>query len=110
MAWQKGETGNPGGRPKGSFAWREEVNRLEPKAWKLWERCIEKGLAAKSGPSPVAIRAASEVIAYAHGRPAQTQNVRVIRTIEELSNEEIEALLQESLGAPQIEGNAVSGE
>lgn len=109
MTWKKGESGNPGGIAKGAFAWREEVNRLEPKAWKLWERCIERGLASKSGPSPVAIRAASEVIAYAHGRPAQTQNVRVIRTIEELSNEEIEALLDSSMPR-QIEGSAVSGE
>ena len=32
------------------------------------------------------------LLAYAHGRPVQTQNVRVIRSIEDLSEEELVAL------------------
>ena len=46
-------------------------------------------------PDQVAIRAAELLVAYSRGRPAQTQNVRVIRSIEDLSTEELELLLGE---------------
>ena len=38
------------------------------------------------------MRAAETVMAYSRGRPVQTQNVRVIRSFEDLSEEELIAL------------------
>ena len=104
MRWQPGQSGNPKGKQP-NWAWRNEVTRIEPKAWQLWEKAIDRGLASKGAPSPVAIRAAGEIIAYAHGRPAQTQNVRVIQSIEELSSEELDRLI-DGPSAPTIEGKA----
>ncbi len=43
-------------------------------------------------PKPMAVRAAELVLAYARGRPAQTQNVRVIRSLEDLTEAELIAL------------------
>jgi hypothetical protein len=39
-----------------------------------------------------AVAAANTLLAYAHGRRVQTLNVRVIRSIEDLSEEELMAL------------------
>ena len=41
------------------------------------------------------MRAIELMLAYDLGRPIQTQNVRVIRSIQDLSEEELQALLDE---------------
>ena len=48
------------------------------------------------------VAAANTLLAYAHGRPVQTQNVRVIRSIEDLTEEELRQLA--GMDVPLIEG------
>jgi hypothetical protein len=91
--FQKGRSGNPGGKPKAGYSFLQEIRKYEPQAIEVLRRAMqcEKG----GRPDQVAIRAAELLVAYSRGRPAQTQNVRVIRSIEDLSTEELELLLGE---------------
>jgi hypothetical protein len=38
------------------------------------------------------------MLAYDLGRPIQTQNVRAIRSIQDLSEEELQAIVEEEIG------------
>jgi hypothetical protein len=42
------------------------------------------------------IRAVELLLAYGHGRPVQTTNVRKITSIQDLSDEELQALMAEA--------------
>jgi hypothetical protein len=87
----KGQSGNPGGKPKAGYNFLHEIRKYEPRAIEVLCRAMqcEKG----GHPDPIAIRAAELVVAYSRGRPAQTQTVRVIRSLEDLSDEELHALI-----------------
>ena len=91
MTFKPGQSGNPGGRSK-NFTFLDRVRTVEPKAIELLERALDKALASNRPPTPTAIKAAECVIAYSRGRPAQTQTVRVIRSIDDLTQAELEAL------------------
>ena len=91
MPFRPGISGNPAGRPR-NFTFLDSVRALEPKAIALLERAIDKALSKQGAPPPTAIKAAELVVAYSRGRPAQTQTVRVIRSVEDLTEAELEAL------------------
>lgn len=91
----KGQSGNPGGRPAGHREFVEQCRKLAPEA-------IQALLDALKRPRD-AVAAANTLLAYAHGRPVQTQNVRVIRSFEDLSEEELRQLAGLD-GPPLIEG------
>ena len=96
--WPKGVSGNPGGRPKGDKELREACRQNAGKA-------IQALLAALQSPRE-RVTAAAILLAYGYGRPVQTQNVRVIHSIEDLSEEELMQLAGMD-GQRQIEGTAV---
>lgn len=54
------------------------------------------------------VRAAELILQYAYGKPQQTMNVRVIRAIDELSEEELQAIAGD--GPPLLEGTAEESE
>ena len=92
--FQKGQPGNPGGKPKAGYSFLQEIRKYEPQAIEVLRRAMQCEKGGK--PDPIAIRAAELLVAYSRGRPAQTQNVRVIRSLEDLSTEELEMLLGEN--------------
>jgi hypothetical protein len=67
-----------------------EIRKGEPAALEVLDAAMKLKKGEK--PEPQAVRAAETVIAYSRLRPVQTQNVRVIRSMEDLSEEELMAL------------------
>lgn len=70
MTFVKGQSGNPGGRPKGFTDFKRECEQRSARALELLDDAI--GL----GPSPVAIEAAKLLLAYAWGKPTQIVDVK----------------------------------
>lgn len=83
MKFVKGQSGNPGGRPKGLLEFKRECEQRSTRALELLDDAIGQG------PSPVAIEAAKLLLAYAWGKPTQTVdvtgdlNLSITRVLEE---------------------------
>jgi hypothetical protein len=73
MPWIKGQSGNPGGRPREDMRVSALIKKIGPCAIKRLER-ISKGLPVRDGdpaPSPGDVRRANEYLAdRAYGKPA----------------------------------------
>jgi DNA-directed RNA polymerase specialized sigma24 family protein len=90
MPFKPGQSGNPSGRKPTDHRFMDEIRKREPAALEV----LDAAMKIKKGekPDPQAVRAAETIMAYSRGRPVQTQNVRVIRSIEDLSDEELQML------------------
>jgi hypothetical protein len=84
--WAPGQSGNPGGRPK-RLATFQELCRGEQAANFARLQAI-----AADEKHKQRVEAIKLMLAYDLGRPVQTHNVRVIRSIEDLSEEELMVL------------------
>lgn len=69
MPFKKGQSGNPGGRPKRIPRYVAEVRKIEPA---LWARLIS---IAQEGEHKDALRALELLLAYSRGRPVQRAEV-----------------------------------
>lgn len=85
-AWEKGKSGNPGGRPKVAA----DVKLL---AREHTQAAIEALVEALKKPNE-RVPAANVLLAYGYGRPQQTVNVRKITDVADLTDEELAALAQ----------------
>ena len=83
-SFKPGQSGNPGGRAAGTREFVEKCRRLAPDAIQALQDALKRPRDA--------VAAANTLLAYAHGRPVQTQNVRVIRSFEDLTEEELRQL------------------
>ena len=83
-AFKPGQSDNPGGRPK-------VLRNLQELAREHTEDAIKVLVRALKVPRE-RVAAAGALLDRGYGRPLQTQNVRVIRRIEDLSDEELAAL------------------
>jgi Family of unknown function (DUF5681) len=82
--FKKGQSGNPGGRPKMPDELKEAMQRLSDKAVKVLEDAME-------GDDPRArILAANSVLDRGYGKPAQTVNAKIEGT--DLSQAHLDAL------------------
>jgi Family of unknown function (DUF5681) len=81
--WKPGQSGNPGGRPKRSISFQQLCREEQPANF---ERL--KAIAADTKHKQQ-VEAIKIMLAYDLGRPIQMQNVRVIRGIEDLTQEEL---------------------
>lgn len=85
-----GRSGNPGGRPA-------VVKSVQDLARQHTADAVGALVAALAKPGE-RVPAANVLLAYGYGRPAQTQNVRVIRSIEDLTDAELAALSRREAG------------
>jgi Family of unknown function (DUF5681) len=68
--WAKGQSGNPGGRPKGFTNLREECVRHASTALSALLRALDEG-------GSVSVSAAKVLLEYGYGRPAAVPEDRV---------------------------------
>jgi hypothetical protein len=75
MAFQKGQSGNPGGRPKVADEIRELARQHGPAAFqRVLELCV-------SGDERIALAASQEVMNRAYGKPAQAVDVQATHNV-----------------------------
>lgn len=95
--FKPGQSGNPSGRPAGTREFVEQCRKLAPEAITALREALKR-------PRDC-VAAANTLLAYGYGRPVQTQNIRVIRSFEDLSEEELRQLAGLD-GPPLIEGES----
>ncbi len=78
MPFQKGQSGNPGGRPKREWSWSEELekaaNELETKTGKPFRELVAKRLIIEAASGNVL--AAKEAFNRMDGMPSQPHDVQ----------------------------------
>jgi hypothetical protein len=84
--FQKGQSGNPGGRPA-------VVKTLQAIAREMTPQAMEALRLALDDPKQ-RVAAASVLLAYGYGKPAQTLNVRKITSVHDLTDDELAILAQ----------------
>lgn len=83
--FKHGQSGNPGGRPA-------IVKGIQELARQHTADAVSALLEALKKPGE-RVPAANVLLAYGYGRPVLTQNMRVIRSVEDLSDAELTALV-----------------
>ena len=84
-----GNSANPGGRPKKLQSFQQMCREEQPANF---ERLRQIAADPRHKQQVEAIKL---MLAYDLGRPIQTQNVRMIRSFQDLTEEELQALLDE---------------
>jgi hypothetical protein len=100
--FQRGQSGNPGGRPKLPGEMREMFQARAPEAFEVLTRHLQ------SSDPRIAITAASAILDRAYGKPAQPIDANVTSRFDHLSDEQIVARLDqlEAMSAPT---NGITG-
>jgi Family of unknown function (DUF5681) len=84
----KGQSGNPSGRPKGIVSLQTLARTFDAEMFQIVVKV------ARTAPQPaIRLQAALAVLERGHGKPMQNVTTRVIRSIADLTDEELAALL-----------------
>lgn len=86
-AWKPGQSGNPGGRPKSIPELVEASRALTPMALEVWAKVMADYIEGR-GDGAHALKAASDSMSRAWGRPAERVEVRADVTSAAASDEE----------------------
>src|ERR1700746_873734 len=86
IPWKPGQSGNPSGRPKSNLTLQQLCRGMTEELVESLQE-IARNKADKHRTKAIEL-----LLAYGHGRPVQTANVRTIRRIEDLTDEELDAL------------------
>lgn len=78
--FQKGKSGNPGGRPKSI----DEIVQIAREASPDAMRKIIEIMKRPDAPAPAAIAAAQHILDRAYGKPKETVDMTVKQTLEDL--------------------------
>ena len=110
--FQRGQSGNPGGRPKLPAEMREMFRAKAPEAFEVLSRHLQ------SPDAKVAIAAATQILDRAYGRPVQSIDANInddpVRYIVELpeksatTEEWLEGIRREDAGRALVTGVAVA--
>lgn len=84
--FQKGQSGNPNGRPKRTAVIKEMALDASPDAFR---RILEL---AQSDDERVAFVACQEILNRAYGKPTQALQVQDVRDVIDLTNDELAAI------------------
>jgi Family of unknown function (DUF5681) len=97
--FKPGQSGNPNGRPKKTVKLAEYCRDLTPQVVLVLEDALNVGWDKDGKPVHLSheqrrerMEAAKLILAYGHGRPVQMQHVRVIRGLQDLTEEELIAI------------------
>lgn len=94
--FEPGQTGNPNGRPK------IVGQSLQAMAREHTPAAID-ALVKALNVSTTRVQAAVALLDRGYGRPVQTQNVRVVRSLADLSDEELLAIASDPTGDESAE-------
>ena len=110
--FQRGQSGNPGGRPKLPADIRESFKAKAPEALEVLTRCLQ------SGDDRVAMMAAQAILDRGYGKPTQSIDANIndnpVRYIVELpeksatTEEWLEGIRREDAGRALVTGVAVA--
>jgi hypothetical protein len=84
-AWKAGQSGNPSGKPKMNVELRQACRDMTAE--------VLEALRGRLHTAKDAVAAANLILAYGYGRPVQNVNARVIRSMGDLSDEELQAII-----------------
>jgi hypothetical protein len=98
MPFAPGNSGNPGGKARGPTDAKVSARELTKDAFRALKAALKR-------PGE-RVQAANVILAYGYGKPATSVNLRVIRSVEDLSEEELRVLAGETEGQLLIEAEA----
>lgn len=88
--WKPGQSGNPGGRPKGTREFSEACRAVADNARKV----LAEVMLDDKAPASSRVTAATVLIERAYGRPPADVSLNVKRNIDDFSDEELAALME----------------
>ncbi len=97
-----GVSGNPGGRPRGAYALRQQVREMAPQLVKALFAIARDD----TKPTGARVMATSLLLDRAYGRPGRAEPIRPAEDLQQLSDAELDELIAEEDEEEMMEAEA----